>query len=533
MPMDIASFKVCRCDCTKAHNTKACVGFHHRFDRRRRPGTYQAEPCDREFHLDDGGSVTSESEICPRGAACDKCHNVVEVLYHEEVYKRRWCMDAEKEGGMGCPRGSFCAFAHSREELEERAAVYTSEEEQHPDADFFIYRYKTYWCPLPGVHDWDSCLYAHTKRDLRRSPLVGYSIKKCPHWEKSLQNEPTEGPPLPYSSCCPNGAACQMAHGIKEVLYHPSQYRVKPCTSRKCNGKKQRLCAFAHNDEQRRAATKETTPQNPCDILLGEQPQFFSPLVFATFRDNTGKSEATIEVPRTPSPRYDHVDVMRTPSPPYDHADMMQEPLCIPCVDPHANSCLMMPVPINSQQFVMADQDVAYSDPRSKVQMPDPVSPKHRSWADEEDPPAIDLSDTEDQSPMHKKAYVDQWEQATHCDGLSEISELGPSASVYLGPDAMQIEVTQEDTMVAMRHEIEQLKLAILEERQKGAQARKRLNTEIMKRDYTIEALTKEVQMSIAAASAGGNSEDVKDHLHDVVGSWGVLDSWAEMFGVK
>merc|ERR1719326_1488897 len=112
------------------------------------------------------------------------------------VYKRRWCMNA----GSECPRGALCAFAHTRAELQEWTSVYTEQEEARQDEQFFMHRYKTCWCPLPGVHYWDSCPYAHTKRDVRRVPLAGYSSKRCPEWERALKSEPADGPPLPYSA---------------------------------------------------------------------------------------------------------------------------------------------------------------------------------------------------------------------------------------------------------------------------------------------------------------------------------------------
>ena len=36
--------------------------------------------------------------------------------------------------------------------------------EQEPHAltdDFFMYQYKTHWCPIGVQHDWHTCVYAH------------------------------------------------------------------------------------------------------------------------------------------------------------------------------------------------------------------------------------------------------------------------------------------------------------------------------------------------------------------------------------
>lgn len=275
-----------------------------------------AEPCEHEFHLDDNTSLTEERALCPLGDMCPKCHNVVELLYHPDVYKRRMCKDESV-----CPRDKLCAFAHSRDELEAHAAVFTWKEEQNPTEDFFINRYKTLWCPLPGVHDWDACIYAHTKRDIRRTPACGYSMRRCPDWEQALASEPKDGPPLPYNACCPRGASCSMAHGVKEALYHPSSYRTRMCSGAgHCRGQRRRCCAFAHDATEQRFVTQarngmwhtaERLGMDPLDLIAQEQPQFHKPLVFAAFRDT--KIDGCSEVPKTPSPEYSHREVLCQP----------------------------------------------------------------------------------------------------------------------------------------------------------------------------------------------------------------------------
>eukprot|EP00746_Dinoflagellata_sp_MGD_P007478 gnl/MRDRNA2_/MRDRNA2_114808_c0_seq1.p1 gnl/MRDRNA2_/MRDRNA2_114808_c0~~gnl/MRDRNA2_/MRDRNA2_114808_c0_seq1.p1 ORF type:complete len:633 (+),score=92.19 gnl/MRDRNA2_/MRDRNA2_114808_c0_seq1:146-1900(+) len=308
--LDLATFKTQRCDGggPASHDSKCCLMFHHRFDRRRPPSMgYFPEPCEHEFLQEDGDGaamVEDDRVICPAGDKCSKCHNVVELLYHPKVYKRRLCMDK-----ANCPRGVLCAFAHSAEELEQHATVYNKEELVKPTDNFYIYRYKTLWCPLPGVHDWDSCVYAHTKRDIRRTPHAGYGTRRCPDWEKGLAAEPKEGPPLPYDACCPRGAGCHMAHGVKEVLYHPDVYRMRLCSgAEQCRGARRQCCAFAHSSKDLRPTVKTTrnTKMNT-DIVEKEQPQFFFPLTFASFKDVRTPSNFT--GPRTPSPECQHKDV--------------------------------------------------------------------------------------------------------------------------------------------------------------------------------------------------------------------------------
>eukprot|EP00746_Dinoflagellata_sp_MGD_P013800 gnl/MRDRNA2_/MRDRNA2_129961_c0_seq1.p1 gnl/MRDRNA2_/MRDRNA2_129961_c0~~gnl/MRDRNA2_/MRDRNA2_129961_c0_seq1.p1 ORF type:complete len:581 (+),score=99.09 gnl/MRDRNA2_/MRDRNA2_129961_c0_seq1:108-1850(+) len=323
--IDLDTFKVHRCDgCAYSHDSKTCTMYHHYFDRRRRPGTYMAEPCEHEFLTDDSASVAEDRALCPLGDMCSKCHNIVELLYHPDVYKRRLCKDESL-----CPRGKLCAFAHSRLELETHTTVYTRKEEQHPSKDFFINRYKTLWCPLPGVHDWDACIYAHTKRDIRRIPACGYSTRRCPDWEQALASEPKDGPPLPYNACCPRGARCTMAHGVKEALYHPASYRTRMCSGPgHCYGKRRRCCAFAHNATEQRPATLSSAwpAEDVVDLMSREQPQFHKPLVFAAFRD--AKLEG--DMPKTPSPRYGHREVMYNPSEDQLHV-MGSDLICSDC----------------------------------------------------------------------------------------------------------------------------------------------------------------------------------------------------------
>lgn len=165
-------------------------------------------------------------------------------------------------------------------------------------------RYKTQWCPLPGVHDWDACMYAHTKRDIRRTPTAAYGTRKCPDWETALATVPKDCcPNMPYEACCPRGVGCHMAHGIKEVLYHPAVYRAKLCSNANtCRGMKRRHCAFAHCTKELRDPVKTAfqTKMVGTWAVNREQPQFFVPLTFVSFRDTLPKSAQTVPPARWP-----------------------------------------------------------------------------------------------------------------------------------------------------------------------------------------------------------------------------------------
>lgn len=179
----------------------------------------------------------------------------------------------------------FCAFAHSRQEL--LVPHFSETEETDPSEDFITWRFKTQWCPIGGPHDWENCVYAHTYRDWRRVPSLGYSSRPCPHWVQSV----TTGPPeLAYEHRCPRGMGCPLAHGAKEQLYHPQFYKTSPCSEANC--KRGALCAFTHGAyDLRRPRTDEAggTVREPIleavEVLGQNQPTFWSPPKYHALED--------------------------------------------------------------------------------------------------------------------------------------------------------------------------------------------------------------------------------------------------------
>lgn len=204
--------------------------------------------------------VMSASTPWPSNVKVPRAHEGPELLYHESVFKRRFCATFPKV--ETCQRGDLCAFAHSREEV--RVELLQPEEEkfmvdwisakaslQNPaTVDFFTRRFKTLWCPYGTKHGWHECLYAHTDQDWRRRPELGYSSEPCPEWAKHV------GEKLHYDERCPNGLRCRFAHGSKEQLYHPLYYKTMPCTDWASSGTCPRgpQCAFFHGPEEQRHA---------------------------------------------------------------------------------------------------------------------------------------------------------------------------------------------------------------------------------------------------------------------------------------
>jgi len=268
----------CSLESPASHDHRCCPFYHSSRDRRRSipadglEASYQGEPCPGQF--DDG-------RLCTKGDECALCHSTAELLYHPDFFRKRLCHQARR-----CPRGRFCAFAHARHEL--LAPHFSEEEEVDPSEEFIASRFKTQWCPVGGPHDWESCVYAHTYRDWRRVPLLGYASHPCPRWANSVASG---SPGLSYSERCPYGMACPLAHGAKEQLYHPQFYKTSPCSDPDC--RRGPLCAFTHGEhDQRQMPLEDTAPRaarrpipHAEELLRQHQPTFSEPPMYHALED--------------------------------------------------------------------------------------------------------------------------------------------------------------------------------------------------------------------------------------------------------
>jgi hypothetical protein len=263
-----------------SHDHRCCPYFHGERDRRR-PAfdnfgsmCYLGEPCAQRF---------DDERHCDAGELCQRCHSTAELLYHPDFFKKRLCHQFRR-----CPRGKYCAFAHARQEL--LVPHFTKLEETQPTEEFIANRFKTQWCPIGGAHDWESCVYAHTYRDWRRTPLVGYSSHPCPRWSLSIARG---SPELDYGERCFFGVGCPMAHGAKEQLYHPNFYKTSPCSDPKC--RRGPLCAFTHGDADKhtaltdedvgKAASKKRLSQAEL-ILSHHQPTYALPPMYHAIEES-------------------------------------------------------------------------------------------------------------------------------------------------------------------------------------------------------------------------------------------------------
>ncbi len=143
---------------------------------------------------------------CEKGCdrpGCLKSHNQVELLFHPDRYKTKFCEKLES-----CEYGKYCAFAHSEAEIRVRLI--------HLENDPCLL--KTEWCPYPSQkHDPETCFYAHSLLDYRRNPgRHYYRPERCPDWRPASYS-------LHYSlGGCPRQLRCSFAHSEVEIDMHPA-----------------------------------------------------------------------------------------------------------------------------------------------------------------------------------------------------------------------------------------------------------------------------------------------------------------------
>lgn len=106
----MANYKLHKCKEKKPnHDKRQCMSWHSKGDRRRNPFEVAYTPTECPFIGPDGVGN------CPDGDACLKAHNMLERMFHPDLYKISMCQ--KEPGSAVCERGIFCAFAHSEDDL--------------------------------------------------------------------------------------------------------------------------------------------------------------------------------------------------------------------------------------------------------------------------------------------------------------------------------------------------------------------------------------------------------------------------------
>ena len=228
------TFKTIKCNILQKHNEKHCIFFHSNKDRRRCNIKYSSDTC----------SYASNDKICPNGDYCNLSHNKVEVFYHLDRFKTKFCSQfkiGNSPSERNCVYGKFCSFAHNEEEIRiDLIHKYKFDEE------FFINYFKTIVCPFTHDHEKATCVYSHNWQDYRRNPRKYiYKNNSCGVWniKKTILN---------YRDGCPNETICIMCHGWKEEDFHPLNYKTKKCKNFKKICEKNIYCPFYHNLEEKR-----------------------------------------------------------------------------------------------------------------------------------------------------------------------------------------------------------------------------------------------------------------------------------------
>ena len=100
-------------------------------------------------------------------------------------------------------------------------------------------KFRTTWCTKRYEHDHDLCGFAHIEINggwLRRNPMAHvYKNEMCKFVKretcKIVNQNGEEAVSHFYVNECPKGLACDCAHSIEEIEYHPLNYKMKVCTN--------------------------------------------------------------------------------------------------------------------------------------------------------------------------------------------------------------------------------------------------------------------------------------------------------------
>ena len=236
--LDLDKFKTEKCTIQAKHNPKHWKYYHSLKDRRRAGVTYSTDLC--RF---------AETDKCIKGDKCPLSHSNVERLYHINKYKTKF-WDTFGHDTFKCEYGEFCSFAHVLSEIKVDLI-----HKLHKDANFYMYYFKTEWCPFRKDHHKADCVYAHNWQDFRRKPqLFNYHNTKCENWKSARYI-------TKYSEGWRDMENCMQSHGWKEEYYHPMSYKVYPCKEKKCMKNSKLECPFYHDRSERRIVGNDSANQ--------------------------------------------------------------------------------------------------------------------------------------------------------------------------------------------------------------------------------------------------------------------------------
>lgn len=235
---NLSTFKMQKCRLTYKHSEKQCTFYHSLKDKRR--------SADKHFYSSELCGLAANEKVCRDGDFCKKSHNQVEMFYHKEKFKTKFCSFYSISKTLAsinseCPYGTVCSFSHCEKEIR-IDLIHKLEKNQ----DFYLYFFKTVVCPFDKSHDKSTCSYAHNLQDFRRNPKkYVYDKKNCSKWDnkKTILN---------YLDGCCFGYSCRFSHGWKEQDFHPLTYKTTKCKYYKDGCEKHAACPFFHKNELKR-----------------------------------------------------------------------------------------------------------------------------------------------------------------------------------------------------------------------------------------------------------------------------------------
>jgi len=124
-------------------------------------------------------------------------------------------------------------------------------------------KFRTTWCTKRYEHDRDLCGFAHIEVNagwLRRNPMKHLYKKEMCTFVTPVGNDMVS-PGNFFLNECPNGLACDRAHSMEEINYHPLNYKNRVCTSLYSRSGGCRLgdvCPNAHPPDSNRSFKKST-----------------------------------------------------------------------------------------------------------------------------------------------------------------------------------------------------------------------------------------------------------------------------------
>ena len=95
-------------------------------------------------------------------------------------------------------------------------------------------KFRSCWCTKRYDHNHDFCGFAHAEINggwLRRNILIhNYKDEMCTYVSKMAPDKRGSSSVF-FLNECPHGVDCDYAHSMEEVVYHPKNYKTKPCPS--------------------------------------------------------------------------------------------------------------------------------------------------------------------------------------------------------------------------------------------------------------------------------------------------------------